>query len=73
MTLPKHTFTMPLHMKTDINGDEYMIGSTDVPMSVDLREATFLVFFPEEGDEHGILMIRPRTLVPRPNVDRNDP
>lgn len=70
---PKHTFTMPMHIKTDVNGDEYLIGSTDIPMYVDLREATFLVFFPEDGEEMGTLMIRPRQLVPRPTPAGMEP
>lgn len=61
----KHAFTLPLYVKTDVNGEEYLIGSTDLPMMVDLREATFLVFYPEEDETEGRLMIRPRHLVPR--------
>lgn len=71
MTVPKHTFAMPMMLKTDVNGDEYLIGSTDLPMSLDLREATFLVFFPPEGEDIGTLMVRPRTLVPRPTDPRD--
>lgn len=45
--------------KTDRNGDEYLIGAAQtIPALVDLREATFVVFYPpdtEAGttDEHG--------------------
>lgn len=64
--MSKHQFSFTLALKKDINGEEYMIGSTDLPASIDLRESTFLVFFPEDGADHGVMMIRPRTLVPRP-------
>jgi len=57
-----------LWTKTDRNGDEYLIGDAhDVPALVDLREATFLVFYPPEesddaeGDDrrpHATLIIR---------------
>lgn len=57
-----------LWTKTDRNGDEYLIGDAhEVPALVDLREATFLVFYPpEEGAEdededrrpHATLIIR---------------
>jgi hypothetical protein len=67
--MSKHQFQFPLSLKIDANGEEYLIGSTDLPMSVDLREATFLVFFPEEGGDKGTLMIRPRNLIPRPHRD----
>jgi hypothetical protein len=63
--MSKHQFSLPLTLKTDINGEEYMIGSADLPVMVNMRETTFLVFFPEEGKDAGTLMIRPRTLVPR--------
>ena len=64
--MSKHQFTFPLALKKDVHGEEYMIGSTDFPAAVDLRESTFIVFFPEDGEDHGTLMIRPRALVPRP-------
>lgn len=63
--MSKHQFTIPLHLKTDINGEEYMIGSADLPVLVNMRESTFLVFFPEDGSDAGTLMVRPRTLMPR--------
>lgn len=64
--MSKHQFQFPIALKTDVNGEEYMIGSTDFPGSVDLRDCTFLVFFPQEGSDNGTLLIRPRTLVQRP-------
>ena len=74
--MSKHQFQFPLNLKVDTNGEEYMIGSTDLPMSVDLREATFLVFFPEEGSDTGTLMIRPRNCVrpqrENPNRDHEE-
>ena len=63
--MSKHQFQFPLALKKDVNGEEYMIGNTDLPASIDLRECTFLIFFPEDGSESGTLMIRPRALVPR--------
>lgn len=39
--------------KKDRNGDEYLIGAAQtIPALVDLREATFVVFYPPE-DEPG--------------------
>lgn len=69
--MSKHQFSFPMILKKDVKGEEYMIGSTDLPASVDLRETTFIVFFPEEGEDFGTLMIRPRTLVPRPPPSDN--
>lgn len=63
--MSKHQILINLSLRTDVNNEEYMIGSTDFPGSVDLRDATFIVFYPTEGEEHGSLIIRPRTLVPR--------
>lgn len=68
----KHQFQFPLAIKKDVLGEEYMIGSTDFPGSIDLRDCTFLVFFPEEGSDTGTLMVRPRTLVPRPGFRDGD-
>lgn len=45
--------------KKDRNGDEYLIGAAQtIPALVDLREATFVVFYPPDDDtgavdEHG--------------------
>ena len=52
--------------KTDKNGDEYLIGDAQsVPALVDLRECTFLVFYPPDDGEgesdapkHASLIIR---------------
>lgn len=49
----------PLHLKEDRHGDEYMIGSTDLPVTVDLSKLTFIVFFPTDGARHGTMLIRP--------------
>ncbi len=70
--MSKHQFQFPLTLKTDVHGEEYMIGSTDFPGLIDLRECAFLVFFPEDGSDKGTLMIRPRSLVPRPNHGNRD-
>lgn len=38
--------------KRDRNGEEYLIGDAqNVPALVDLREATFLVFYPPEDED----------------------
>ena len=68
----KHQFQFPIALKTDVKGEEYMIGSTDFPGSIDLRDCTFLVFFPDDGSDTGTLMIRPRTLVQRPGFRDGD-
>ncbi len=40
-----------LRTRIDRNGDEYLIGSaTDIPAFVDLRDATFIVFYPRDED-----------------------
>lgn len=70
--MSKHQLSFSMSLKKDVHGEEYMIGSTDFPGSVNLRECTFLVFFPEDGSEQGTLMIRPRTLVPRPTTAFSD-
>lgn len=49
-----------LFSKQDRNGDEYFIGSTELPASVDLSEVTFVFFLPIEGETKGSLKIRPR-------------
>ena len=68
----KNNLQIPLSLKKDVKGEEYLIGSTDLPASLNLRESTFLVFFPEEGSDKGVLMIRPRTLVPRATFEDPD-
>ena len=37
--------------RTDKNGDEYLIGGTDLPALVDLRDTTFVVFYPKDDTE----------------------
>ena len=37
--------------RTDKNGDEYLIGGTDLPALVDLRDTTFVVFYPKDDAE----------------------
>ena len=71
--MSKHQFQFPLNLKEDTNGEEYLIGSTDLPMSINLRDATFLVFFPEEGSDKGTLMIRPRNQQRREPPNNWDP
>lgn len=54
-----------LRVKIDKNGDEYLIGSAEqIPALVDLRDTTFIVFYPpedpdsEEENRHATLIIR---------------
>jgi len=59
---------IPLFVKPDKNGNEYMIGSMDeggLSLNVDLNRVTFIIFDPTEDDEGrivapGKLVIRPR-------------
>jgi len=46
--------------KDDKNGDEYYIGSTDMPAHVDLSKVTFVVFHPAEGEERATLIMKAR-------------
>ena len=57
-----------LFAKTDKRGDEYMIGSTELPVLVDLSKVTLLVFYPEENKDVGTLLIRPYK--PKSHYDR---
>tara|TARA_R100001082_G_C4352270_1_gene155118 strand:+ start:1338 stop:1538 length:201 start_codon:yes stop_codon:yes gene_type:complete len=59
---------IPLYLKEDKNGNEYMIGSMDdssLAINVDLKKVTFIIFDPTEDNEGkivapGKLVIRPR-------------
>jgi|TARA_R110001583_G_scaffold66809_4_gene191632 hypothetical protein len=59
---------IPLYVKPDKNGNEYMIGSMDdggLAINVDLNRVTFIIFDPTEDDDGrivapGKLVIRPR-------------
>ena len=53
-----------LYSKEDKNGDEYFIGSTDIPAMVNLADVTFVFFLPPEGETKGVLKSRSRQ--PRP-------
>ena len=47
--------------KEDKNGDEFYIGSTDMPALVDLSKVTFVVFHPsDEGDDRATLIVKTR-------------
>jgi len=48
-------------LKTDDNGDEYLVGTTDMPVMLDLSNSLFLVFFPLEGKTTGQMVIRRAT------------
>jgi hypothetical protein len=71
-----------LRTRIDRNGDEYLIGSaTDIPAFVDLRDATFIVFYPRDEDgpvededgrpAHATLVIR-KYQPPRHSTGSND-
>ena len=49
-----------VRIKVDKNGQEYLIGSPELPASINLKDFTFIVFFPEEGSETGTLILRPK-------------
>ena len=59
---------IPLYLKEDKNGNEYMIGAMDdsrLAINVDLKKVTFIIFDPTEDNEGkivapGKLVIRPR-------------
>jgi hypothetical protein len=59
---------IPLYVKPDRNGNEYMIGALDdasLAINVDLKKVTFIIFDPTEDGEGkivapGKLVIRPR-------------
>ena len=61
---------IPLFVKKDKKGDEYMIGSldeADLAMSIDLKGVTFIIFDPIE-DEYGNFE-KPGKLIIRPKTD----
>jgi hypothetical protein len=43
-------FEIRLTPRTDRNGDEYLIGGSDLPALVDLRDSTFVVFYPKDEE-----------------------
>ena len=54
--------------RTDRNGDEFLIGGTDLPAFIDLRDSTFVVFYPKDDAElrpgerpRATLVVRRRT------------
>ena len=42
------------------DGSDYYIGSTDMPVSIDLSKVTIMVFHPLEGTDRATLIIRAR-------------
>jgi hypothetical protein len=52
--------------KEDKNGDEYYIGSTDMPVLVDLSKVTLVVFHPTDDDDRATLILRTRKPKPGP-------
>lgn len=60
---------VPLTIKTDRHGDEYLVGSYDLPLLLDLSKVSFFVFYPEEGSTRATLMIRAKdSLHTRPRM-----
>jgi hypothetical protein len=57
---------IPLRVKTDRNGDEFLVGDFDFPAMLDLSKVSFFVFYPEEGGNTASLMIRPKDFKPKP-------
>lgn len=58
---------LPMYLKEDKYGNEYMIGSLgddDMAVSIDIKSVTFIVFDPEE-DSSGMIT-RPGKLIIRP-------
>jgi len=59
---------IPLFLKHDKNDNEYMIGSLDdedIPVTIDLKNVTFIIFDPIEDTDGritkpGKLVIRPK-------------
>ena len=70
--MSKNSFQFPLIERIDGNGEAFLIGSSDLPVMVDLREVTFLVFYPLEGTNKGTLLIRPRNPSTHRDFRRNE-
>lgn len=49
-----------LFVRIDKNGNEYLIGSPDLPAEINLNDYTFIVFYPEEGEDKAKLILRPK-------------
>lgn len=49
-----------LFVREDKNGDEYFIGSPDLPAEINLDDYTFIVFLPKPGEEHAKVVLRPK-------------
>jgi hypothetical protein len=59
------SLNIPLKVKTDRNGDEFLVGSFDFPVLLDLSKVSFFVFYPEEGGDKASLLVRPKDFKPR--------
>jgi hypothetical protein len=62
------SLSIPLRVKTDRNGDKFLVGSFDFPVLLDMSKISFFVFYPPEKDgdtSTGTLMIRPKDFKPR--------
>jgi|14BtaG_2_1085337.scaffolds.fasta_scaffold133969_2 phage pi2 protein 07 len=49
-----------LFVRIDKNGNEYLIGSPDLPAQINLNDYTFIVFYPEEDGDKAKLILRPK-------------
>ena len=54
------TLELKLFVKIDKHGQEYLIGSPDFPAEINLKDYTFIVFYPEEGSDRATLLLRPK-------------
>tara|TARA_B100000900_G_scaffold314561_1_gene273442 strand:+ start:667 stop:861 length:195 start_codon:yes stop_codon:yes gene_type:complete len=49
-----------LFVRTDKNGNEYLIGSPNLPAQINLDDYTFIVFYPEEDENKAKVVLRPK-------------
>lgn len=49
-----------LFIRVDKKGNEYLIGSPDLPAEINLNDYTFIVFLPEEEGGKAKLILRPK-------------
>lgn len=47
--------------RIDKNGDEYLIGSPNIPATINLKDYTFIVFYPQEEGGKATIILRPNT------------
>lgn len=54
------TLEFKLLSKVDKNGDEYLIGSPNFPANINLKDFTFIVFYPQEDGGKATVILRPK-------------